>query len=72
MVYCTDVKTTAQLLNLSIWAIYQRIRRNQIQFISFHGGYLIPLAEIARELKKSEKNLLRRMRQKGLPVWGCD
>ena len=70
--YYTTVRATAQLLNLSIAAIYKRIRLEKTTFIVWGKNYLIPTKDIAQELGISEARLLKKMNSQRLPIWECE
>jgi hypothetical protein len=70
--YYTTVRATAQLLNLSIAAIYKRIRLQKTEFIVWGKNYLIPTKLIAQEIGISEDVLLKNMNRQRLPIWECE
>lgn len=70
--YYTTVRATAQLLNLSIAAIYKRIRFKKTPFIVWGKNYLIPTKSIAFEIGISEDRLLTKMNRQRLPIWECE
>ncbi len=70
--YYTTVRAAAQLLNLSIAAIYKRIRLEKTPFIVWGKNYLIPTKSIAQEIGISEDLLLKKMNRQRLPIWFCE
>ena len=69
--YCTDVRTTARLLDLSIAAIYARIRRQQMSYMVIKRHYLIKIKDIAVELGTDSTELIKVMQRQKLPIWLC-
>ena len=70
--YYTDIRTTARLLDLSPSAIYARIRRGRMPYITFRNHYLIKIKKIASELGLQEAELIRLMQQHKLPIFLCE
>lgn len=70
--YCTDVRTTARLLDLSPSAIYARIRRETMPYVVFRKHYLIDLNDIAQELELASDDLIKLMQRQKLPIWVCE
>ena len=69
--YCTDIRTTARLLDLSPSAIYARIRRQRMPYIVFRKHYLIEIKNIAVELGTDSTELIKLMQRQKLPIWFC-
>ena len=71
MYYCTDVRGAAALIDVAPTTIYNWIRIGKIQFIKYGRRYLIPLKEIAAELRVTQDYLIGISEKRRIPLWLC-
>jgi hypothetical protein len=69
--YYTNTKTASWLLGIGQAALYKRIREGRTEWLKFGGMYMLPLKEIAKELRMTQKDLTDRMLSEELPIWRC-